>query len=251
MSGTSTPSRTDPARTSEAVLHLLTVFLGDVATAAVWRLLQGPFIASCSLSRSTSPAPPLPPSLERCLERRRRSRAGTASGEPAPQSQRGSPPTMKKHPSGDEEDSASPELPHGGERAADRGVPRIQRPSVSRKRSSTSCLSPDLRDHTLSRPAKPSPWLSERVRKACAVGAASFRRNSQRHLDARPRRWAHAVDDPSDRAPHARVLLVDDEEAARASLERGLRLECFAAVNPGARRRGGARPGGRRSSRTT
>ena len=34
--------------------------------------------------------------------------------------------------------------------------------------------------------------------------------------------------DPSDRAPHARVLLVDDEEAVRASLERGLRLERFA-----------------------
>jgi two-component system response regulator MprA len=34
--------------------------------------------------------------------------------------------------------------------------------------------------------------------------------------------------DPSERAPHARVLLVDDEEAVRSSLERGLRLERLA-----------------------
>ena len=34
--------------------------------------------------------------------------------------------------------------------------------------------------------------------------------------------------DPPERVPHAHVLLVDDEEAVRTSLERGLRLERFA-----------------------
>jgi two-component system response regulator MprA len=39
--------------------------------------------------------------------------------------------------------------------------------------------------------------------------------------------------DPSARPPYARVLLVDDEEAVRTSLERGLRLERFAVTLAG------------------
>src|SRR3954454_17858028 len=98
-------------------------------TAAVWYFLQGPFIASCSLSRSMLPAPPPPPlpgpalsgtstpfSRRHCVRRTR-----PASWSP--------PADDEEAPAGDEEVAASPELPRA---ASERQIAStaIERPSV-------------------------------------------------------------------------------------------------------------------------